>query len=141
MPASSQLSRPALPTVKVDTPAGPIEVDLDADPADGPARLRARGRLLLPDGPMDLELDDLATVDLARASVETDKLRLRRSLRLGQGPHGATRLAPVLLDALEDLLAQPDVLLDHAAAVAGHGVRRIPAPPGRRFERRHADRF
>jgi hypothetical protein len=119
---------PVRKTIMVATPVGPLELDFADHPAFGPARLYAHGRLTLPDGPLDTVLYDIATLDVARRRVYSDRRRLRRALRAAHGPRRALALIPILVPALEQALASERALIVYAEIRARQGVPPTAAP-------------
>jgi hypothetical protein len=112
-PAEEPVEGPRL--LRVATPVGPLRFDVSGDLTGDVVVLGAHGVLMLPSGPLEVRLNNLATIDVAHRTVSWTKQRLRRSIRLAVGPWTALRIIPVLLPRLERVVKAQDPLAAYAA--------------------------
>lgn len=101
--------------LRVATPVGPLRLDISGDLDGDIVLLSAHGVLMLPSGPLEVRLANLATIDVAHRTVTWTKQRLRRSIRLAVGPWTALRIIPVLLPRLERVMTASEPLAAYAA--------------------------
>ncbi|MFL5843766.1 MAG: hypothetical protein ACJ762_03665 [Solirubrobacteraceae bacterium] len=100
--------------LRVATPVGPLRLDIGGDLTGDLVLLSAHGVLMLPSGPLEVRLANLATIDIANRTVSWTKQRLRRSIRLAVGPWTALRIIPVLLPRLERVMTASEPLAAYA---------------------------
>jgi hypothetical protein len=109
--------------LRVSTPVGPLRFDVSGDLAGERVLLDAHGVLMLPSGPLEVRLKNLAVIDVRTREVTWTKQRLRRSIRLAVGPWTALRIIPVLLPKLEGVMKASEPLAAYAALRVAQQLR------------------